>query len=161
VLDFVATNVNPRSLSFSPDESRAYFGSFWVDGVFELDLVQAKVVRMLHAAPPSGAVPQEVTYHGVEVVGDRLLLAANEGRSYLDAFDLRTGALVDRLDTVAKPCCIESIPLGTQASTRVLVSNLGDDTVEVVEVSADGKLASLGKVAVGQGPKRVAFLPPG
>ena len=40
-----------------------------------------------------------------------------------------------------------------------MVSNIGDATVQVVEVSSAGKLKSLGKIQVGKAPKRVAFLP--
>jgi len=35
-------NVNPRSLTFSPDESKIYFGPFWVNGVFEMDAKSGK-----------------------------------------------------------------------------------------------------------------------
>ncbi len=37
LVKFHQINVNPRSLTFSPDESKVYFGSFWVDGFFEMD----------------------------------------------------------------------------------------------------------------------------
>ena len=80
-------------------------------------------------------------------------------RSYVDAVDLRTGRLLDRLMDVSKPCCIEQIPGTEGGPVRVLVSNIGDGTVQVVEVSSSGKLKSLGKVQVGKAPKRVAFLP--
>ena len=63
----------------------------------------------------------------------------------------------DRLTYVSKPCCIERI-LGT-SPVRVLISNIGDGTLGVVEVSANGKLKSLGKIKVGKAPKRVAFMP--
>ncbi len=43
---------------------------------------------------------------------------------------------------------------------RVLVSNLGDGTLQLVEVSPEGALRSVGKARVGKAPKRVAFLPP-
>jgi hypothetical protein len=41
----------------------------------------------------------------------------------------------------------------------VLVSNIGDATLQLVEVGDDGKMKSLGKAQVGKAPKRVAFLP--
>jgi len=71
-----------------------------------------------------------------------------------------TGALLDRLtDGIAKPCCIERI-LGPQdGPIRVLVSNIGDGTLHLVEVSGEGKRKSLGEAQVGKAPKRVAFLP--
>jgi YVTN family beta-propeller protein len=157
---FHSINVNPRSLTFDRDESRAYFGSFWVDGIFELDTASGRVLRLLHAPPPSGdAAPREVTYHGVERIGADVLLAANEGRSYVDALDIRSGKLISRLTTVSNPCCIEPLPGSYDGRTRVLVSNVGDATVEVVEVTPDGQMASLGDVSVGGAPKRVAFLP--
>jgi hypothetical protein len=84
------------------------------------------------------------------------LVAANEGRSYIDAVDVTTGKLLDRLTDVAKPCCVEKVP-GTDA--RFLVSNLGDGTLQLAELTADSKLKSLGKAQVGKAPKRVAFLP--
>ncbi len=151
-------NVTPRSLTFAPDESRLYFGSFWVDGFFEMDPASGKVTRLFQLPPPPDATPQEVTYHGVEAVGPNIVLAANEGRSYVDAVDVHTGKLLDRLTTVAKPCCIERVP-GT-TPVRVLVSNIGDGTMQLVEVSAEGQLRALGKASVGQAPKRVAFIPP-
>jgi hypothetical protein len=42
---------------------------------------------------------------------------------------------------------------------RVLVSNIKDGTIQLVEVSPEGRLRSLGKAKVGKAPKRVAFLP--
>jgi hypothetical protein len=40
----------------------------------------------------------------------------------------------------------------------VLVSNIGDGTLELVDVSADGRLASIAAAKVGDAPKRVAFV---
>jgi YVTN family beta-propeller protein len=155
---FHQLNVNPRSLTFSPDESKVYFGSFWVNGFFEADVKTGKVTRLFEHAPPKGnAEPQEVTYHGVEAVYESVVLAANEGRSYVDAVDVKSGKLLDRLTGVSKPCCVERVP-GTDP-VRVLVSNIGDGTFQLVEVSKEGKLKSLGKAKVGKAPKRVAFLP--
>jgi hypothetical protein len=159
LVGFHQTNVNPRSLTFSPDESRLYFASFWIDGFFEMDVATGKLTRMIALPPPpDDAAPREVTYHGVEAVGASLILAANEGRSYLDAVDVATGRLVARhRDAISQPCCVERIP-GT-APVRVLVSNLGDGSVTIVEVGPDGALRSVGNVKVGNAPKRVAFLP--
>jgi YVTN family beta-propeller protein len=153
----IPLNVNPRSLTFSPDESSLYFGSFWVDGFYRLDVATGKVTKLFKFDPPKeNTEPQEVTYHGVEMMNDRILLAANEGRSYVDAVDVTTGKLTDRLMDVSKPCCVERIP-GT--NHRVLISNIGDGTVQLAELTAEGKLKSLGKATVGKAPKRVAFLP--
>jgi YVTN family beta-propeller protein len=158
LLKFHQLNVNPRSLTFSPDEKKVYFGSFWVNGFFEADLETGKVTRLFEQAPPKdNAAPQEVTYHGVEAVYDTVVLGANEGRSYLDAVDVASGKLLDRLTDVSKPCCVERIP-GTDP-VRVLVSNIGDSSLQLVEVSKDSKLKSLGKAQVGKAPKRVAFVP--
>jgi YVTN family beta-propeller protein len=158
LLKFHQLNVNPRSLTFSPDESKVYFGSFWVNGFFEMETESGKVTRLFeHAPPKDNAAPQEVTYHGVESVSPEVVLAANEGRSYVDAVNVRTGQLLDRLTDCSKPCCVERIP-GTDP-VRVLVSNIGDGTLQLVEVATGGKLRSLGKAQVGKAPKRVAFLP--
>ena len=159
LVSFHPLNVNPRSLTFRPDESRLYFASFWVNGFFEMDPVAGKVTRFFALEPPAdNAAPQEVTYHGVEAVGGDVVLAANEGRSYLDAVDVGSGRLLDRLTTgISKPCCVERVPGGGEAP-RALVSNLGDGTVQLVELR-DGKLRSLGKVPVGAAPKRVAWVP--
>jgi hypothetical protein len=100
---------------------------------------------------------QEVTYHGVEAALPGIVLAANEGRSYVDAVDVKTGKLLDRLTTANKPCCVERIPDTKPA--KVLVSNLGDGSLQVVEVADDGKMTDLGRIKVGAAPKRVAFLP--
>ncbi|MGH9940620.1 MAG: hypothetical protein ACREAM_30620, partial [Blastocatellia bacterium] len=81
-----------------------------------------------------------MTYHGVESVAPNIVLAANEGRSYVDAVDVSAGRLLDRLtDGVAKPCCIERIP-GSSGDVRVLVSNIADGTLQLVEMSREGKL---------------------
>ena len=159
LLKFHQINVNPRSLTFSPDESKLYFGSFWVDGIFEMESETGKVTRLFALKPPDNDnSPKEVTYHGVELVYPNIVLAANEGRSCVDAIDVNSGKHLDRLTTdVSKPCCIEQIPSKKQELVRVLVSNTKDGTVQVVEVSKQGKLKSLGKVKVGEVPKRVAL----
>jgi DNA-binding beta-propeller fold protein YncE len=158
VLKFHPLNVNPRSLTFAPDESKVYFGSFWVNGFFEMETETGKVTQLLSFDPPTGnSGNQEVTYHGVEAVSPNVVLAANEGRSYVDSVDVKTGKLLDRLASVAKPCCIERIP-GT-SPVKVLISNLGDGSLQLAEVAENGKLKDLGRAKVGAAPKRVAFLP--
>lgn len=154
----IPLNVNPRSLTFSPDEKTVYFGSFWVDGFFAMDLDSGKVTKLFKFDPPQGNTQaQEVTYHGVEMLTDRVLVAANEGRSHVDAVDVITGKLLSRLtDDVSKPCCVERIP-GT--SGKFLISNIANGTLTLAELAADDKLKSLGKAQVGKAPKRVAFLP--
>lgn len=154
---FWPLNVNPRSLSFSPDESKLYFGSFWVDGFFEMDTNTGKVTRLFVLAPPaSNEAHQEVTYHGVESVGPQTVVTANEGRSYVDSVDLKTGKLLSRFTDVSKPCCLERVPTSAD-KVEVLVSSTGDGQVELVQVATDGKMKLLGKIKVGAGPKRVAF----
>lgn len=158
LVKFHQLNVNPRSLTFSPDESKVYFGSFWVNGFFEMETGTGKVTRLFELRTPrDNSAPQEVTYHGVEMVYPNIILAANEGRSYVDAVDVATGKLLDRLMDVSKPCCVENIPGPDGGSKRVLISNIGDGTIQVVEISPDGKLKSAGKIAVGKAPKRVVF----
>jgi YVTN family beta-propeller protein len=161
LVKFHQINVNPRSLTFSPDESKVYFGSFWVNGFFEMDAESGKVTRLFALEPPkdkSGS--QEVTYHGVESVWPNIVLAANEGRSCVDAVDVSSGKQLDRLTQgVASPCCVELIP-GSQkdGTAQVLVSNIGDGSVQLVDVSQDGHMKPLGKANVGKAPKRVAFV---
>lgn len=160
LVKFHQLNVNPRSLTFSPDESKVFFGSFWVDGFFSMDTESGKVTQLFSFDPPeSSRGNQEVTYHGVEAVAPNIVLAANEGRSYVDSVDVASGKLLDRLTTAARPCCVERIP-GTNPP-RALVSNLGDGTLQLIEISADGKFKDLGRAKVGSAPKRVAFLPAG
>jgi DNA-binding beta-propeller fold protein YncE len=160
LVKFHQVNVNPRSLTFSPDEKKVYFGSFWVNGFFEMDPETGKVTRLFELEPPQdNSSAQEVTYHGVEAVYPNIILAANEGRSYIDSVDINSGTHLDRLTDVSKPCCIERIPDMEGRSARALVSNIGDGTLQLVEVSENGKLKSLGKAQVGKAPKRVAFLP--
>jgi hypothetical protein len=159
LIKFHQLNVNPQSLTFSPDESKLNFGSFWVNGFFELDIETGRMTRLFSFDPPDDhAGNQELTYHGVEAIGNNIVLAANEGRSYLDAVDVATGKLLDRLTTVNRPCCVERIP-GTSDPVRVLISNIGDNSLQRVEVAADGKLTVVGRAEVGAAPKRVAFLP--
>jgi DNA-binding beta-propeller fold protein YncE len=156
LVKFYPLTVNPRSLTFAPDESKLFCGSHWVNGIFEADLKTGKVSRMIEIAPPKdNAQPQEVTYHGVQAVHGNIVLAANEGRSFVDALDMQSGKLLDRLMDVSKPCCIEPIP----GTNRVMLSNIGDGSLQFVEVSKQGNLKSLGKAMVGKAPKRVAFLP--
>jgi YVTN family beta-propeller protein len=161
LVKFHQINVNPRSLTFAPDESKIYFGSFWVDGFFEMDPESGKITRLFAHDPPADKdAPQEVTYHGVETVIPGIVLAANEGRSYVDAVDVRSGKQLDRLfEGVSKPCCVERIPSPTGSPVRVLVSNIEDGTLQLVEVSPEGKLRSIAKARVGKAPKRVAFMP--
>jgi DNA-binding beta-propeller fold protein YncE len=156
---FYPTNVNPRSLTFSPDESRLYFASFWIDGIFEMDTAQGRVTRLVALPPPvEDAAPREVTYHGVEALGGSLVLAANEGRSYVDLVDVETGKLLARhREGISQPCCVARVP-GT-GRVRALVSNLGDGSLTLVEVGEGGTLRTVAKASVGQAPKRVAFLP--
>ncbi len=88
------------------------------------------------------------------------MLAANEGRSYIDAVEVTTGKLLDRLTDVSGPCCIERIPRSSSGKVQVLISNIGDGTLQLVEVSREGKLRSIAKAQVGKGPKRVSFFRP-
>ncbi|MBI1832662.1 MAG: hypothetical protein HYR84_14575, partial [Planctomycetes bacterium] len=160
LVKFYPLTVNPRSLTFTPDESKIFCGSHWVNGFFEADLKTGKVSRMIELAPPKGnAQPQEVTYHGVQAVHGNIVLAANEGRSFLDAVDMNSGKLLGRLMDVSKPCCIEPIPGGKGDTVRVMLSNLGDNTLQFVDVGREGQLKSVGKANVGKAPKRVAFMP--
>jgi hypothetical protein len=160
LVKFIGMNVNPRSLTFSPDEKKLYFGSFWVNGFFEMDVETGKVTKLLaFDPPPASTAPQEVTYHGVEAVRPGIILAANEGRSHLDCVNVKEGKLLDRLTEVSKPCCVERIPGLEGAPVRVLVSNIGNNTLQLVEVTDEGKLKLLATAPVGKAPKRVAFVP--
>ena len=160
LVKFIGMNVNPRSLTFSPDEKQLYFGSFWVDGFFKMDTETGKVTSLFKYDPPQGdSEPQEVTYHGVEMLTDKVLAAANEGRSHVDAVNVTTGKLLDRLQDVSKPCCVERIPGQSGQNVKFLISNIGDGTLQLAELTAEGKLKSHGKATVGKAPKRVAFLP--
>lgn len=149
--------VNPRSLTFSPDESKLYFASFWVDGIFEFDIVSGKVARFIPIQPPRGNTgPMEVTYHGVEIIDSEVMVTVNEGRSILDSMNPLTGKLLDRCNNVSNPCCAESIS-ADKNTTTVLISNLGDDTLQIFSVKKSGKLTNQGKIKVGADPKRVAI----
>ena len=69
-------------------------------------------------------------------MGNNLVLAANEGRSYVDAVEVSTGKLLDRLPA-SKSCCVKRIPSPTDQPTRVLVSNLSNGTLRLVEVGSE------------------------
>lgn len=152
--------VNPRSMTFSLDESKLYFASYWVNAVFEMEIASGAIKRMFEAAPPKdNAGNQEVTYHGVQLVGEALLLAANEGRGYVDSFDIATGQFKSRI-SAGKPCCIEPLPkCSTKDLQRVLLSNPSSGTVEVLDVRPDGVMQSAAIIPVGKGPKRVVLVP--
>ena len=109
--------------------------------------------------PADNSANQEVTYHGIEAIGNNIVLAANEGRSFVDAVDVSTGKLLDRLTSVNKPCCVERIPGTSDSPVRVLVSNIGDGTLHLAEVATGGKMKDVGQATVGKAPKRVAFVP--
>ena len=156
---FHQLKVNPRGLTFDEDETTLFFGSFWVDGFFEMDIATGKVTRLHRLPTPEGdSAPREVTYHGCEGLDHDIVLAANEGRSFVDAVNYRTGAHLDRFAGASKPCCIERIPGPPGAPMRVLISNIGDDSVQLLEVSPEGKMRELGKAQVGADPKRVSFV---
>lgn len=113
VVRFYPLNVNPRSLTFSPDEQKLYFGSFWVNGFFEMDIESGKVTRLFELTPPSvNNIPQEVTYHGVESVFPSIVLSANEGRSYIDAVDINNGRLLDRFSLAPQSAGLWAISAG-------------------------------------------------
>jgi hypothetical protein len=78
-----------------------------------------KVAKLFKFDPPKGNSDlQEVTYHGVEMLTDKVLVAANEGRSYVDAVDATNGNLLDHISKVSKPCCVEKIPGQSGASVK-------------------------------------------
>ena len=54
LVKFIQLNVNPRSLTFSPDETKVYFGSFWVNGFFEMDTEAGKVTRLFELDAAEG-----------------------------------------------------------------------------------------------------------
>ena len=160
LIKFHQLNVNPRSLTFSADESKAYFGSFWVNGFFEMDTETGKVTRLISSDLPSdSSTNQEVTFHGVEFIGNNVILAANEGRSFVDSVDVSTGKRLDRLVAVNKPCCVERVPGPASQPIRALISNIGNATLMQIEIGIDGKMREIGTVVVGNAPKRVAFIP--
>jgi len=93
LLKFHHLNVNPRSLTFSPDETKVYFGSFWINGFFEMETETGKITRLYAFDPPEdNRADQEVTYHGAEAVGTNIVLAANEGRSLRGRRERRDGS---------------------------------------------------------------------
>jgi hypothetical protein len=54
---------------------------------------------------------------------------------------------------------VERIPGPAGAGVRFLISNLGDDSLQLAELTPENRLRSLGRVPVGKAPKRVAFVP--
>jgi hypothetical protein len=151
-------NAGPRGLALSSDESKVYFSTFWYNALFEADTQTGRLTRMFQVPPPVGnGGAQEETYRGLVAVSDAVLVAASEGRSCVDAVDLKTGKLVDRLEKVAKPYALERVP--GPGPVRLLVSCPGDGTVGLIEVSKEGKLKSLGRAEVGKAPRQFAFAP--
>ena len=108
-----------------------------------MDAESGEVTRLFAIDPPTDdAAPREVTYHGVEALTDTVVVAANEGRSYVDAVEITTGRHLDRLEA-SNPCCVERIPGQQGTSVRFLISNLGDGTIQVAELSSEGKLKTV------------------
>src|SRR5258708_1946016 len=120
----------PHVVKYGPLKKNAYVTCKKVTGIAIIDPVSRELVKFHQ----DNAAPQEVTYHGVEMVYPDVVLAANEGRSYLDSVGLKGGKLLDRLTDVSKPCCVERVPGGVKGGqVRVLVSNIGDGTLQLVE----------------------------
>ena len=63
-----------------------------MNGFFEMETDTGKVTRLFSFEPPQdNRGDLEVTYHGVEAVRPGIVLAANEGRSYVDSVDVKSG----------------------------------------------------------------------
>src|SRR5262249_3780567 len=84
---------------------------------------------------PLEGVAGRLDHLGIDTKGKRLFVV-NLSNNSLDVVDLQAGKLLDRLTGVSKPCCVERVP-GTDP-VRVLVSNIGDGTFQLVEVSKEG-----------------------
>jgi DNA-binding beta-propeller fold protein YncE len=156
---FIPTKFVPRGLGVSPDESRIYVGGNWVNGMFEFDAESGKLLRFdQFPLPPGKNAVTESTYHGFEPIGSDLILGTNEGLSALDVIDVKSGEILYRTTNVANPGAIMEIPGMT---STVLLTNLGDNSIEVVELRPDHTLKSLRKMTLGVGvselPKRFVF----
>lgn len=149
-------DIRPRSISLSPDESTLYVAARGVDGIHQVDPQSGKVDRLIAIEPPRKGPAQDRTYVGMEAIGKTILVAANESHSCLDSVDVKTGKLIDRLTDLSRPVSLARLP-GMVENGCVVISNAGDNTLQVVDVSSDGKLTSAGKAAVGKAPNRIAF----
>jgi YVTN family beta-propeller protein len=156
---FYSVKLIPRGLAVSPDEKTIYFGANWISGVFMMDAATG-AIRNVAEIPLPGKNRKigESTYHGLETFDDRYLLGTNEGFSSFDVIDTRTGELVGRTTDVSNPGALLKLP-GT--TNHFVMTNMGDNTVEVVEVNPGKSIKVISKtkigVAVADRPKRFAY----
>jgi YVTN family beta-propeller protein len=156
---FIPTKFVPRGLTVSPDESRIYVGANWVNGMFEFDANSGKLIRFdQFPLPPGKSAVEESTYHGFEPIGNDIILGTNEGLSALDVIDSKTGQILNRSTEVAHPGAIMAIP---GMKSTVLITNLGNNTIEIVELTPQHTLKSLREMRldglIGDLPKRFVF----
>lgn len=120
-----------------------------------IEAAQRPIVRKLYAGHVEGRSTGffDGLHHVVGRHEEKLCFLVDE-----PCGDIKSGALLDRLTTVSKPCCIERIPSESASPVRALVSNIGDGTLQMIEVTENGKIRPLEKAIVGKAPKRVAFL---
>lgn len=149
----------PRGLAVSDDEKVIYAGANWVNGMFEIDANTGNLIRYDPLPLPTGKTKvEENTYHGFEVVNDDIVLGTNEGLSALDVINSKTGALANRTTAVANPGAILMVP---GMKNRFVVTNRGDNTIEVMEVQNNHDLKVISTMKVGRGvgdlPKRFVF----
>lgn len=156
---FYPVKMIPRGLAVSPDEKTIYFGANWISAIFQMNAATG-AIESVDEIPLPGKQQKirESTYHGLEAYDDRYLLATNEGFSSFDVIDTRSGALVSRTTDVSGPGALLKLP-GT--TNHFVMTNMGDNTVEVVEVNPGKEIKVISKtkigVAVADRPKRFAF----
>jgi hypothetical protein len=154
----IPMKLTPRGIAISDDERRVYCGGNWINGVFEWDAYTGKLVRVIPIPPPSDAPPlAQDTYHGLELIGDTLMVATNEGNRALDLIDIKRGVLADRIEGVPKPGAIQLLP---NDPTRFIFTNMANNTVVEAAV-IDGRLRLLKEgrtgTTIGHLPKRFAI----
>lgn len=159
VKSFYPEKFVPRGLAVSLDEKTIYAGANWVNGMFEIDAATGKLNRFDQLPLPTGKKSvEESTYHGFEPVNSDVILGTNEGLSALDVIDAKTGQLINRSTNVSNPGAILMIP---GMKNRFIVTNMGNNTIDVMEIVNNHDLKSISTMSVGHQigdlPKRFVY----
>lgn len=140
LVKFMPTDVIPRGLMISPDETTLYYGARWISGIFAMN-IESGDVRLMQIPLPHGKTEMaSSTYHSLWTVNDSILFGVNEGFSSADIINVRTGELIDRFEDVDHPSTVEPVP--GDPNTYV-VTCFGDNAVKLFHLDPETYKLSL------------------